>query len=96
MHLNNILAKLIRSLVAGGSEPIIRSIGGPKMKYLISEVQSTLDTWQTTSGVGFNIVNEDGAQIVTFVYLDPEHAAQARSLMQRAIEHSTLITAYGR
>ncbi len=39
----------------------------------------------TFEGVGFNILNESGAPIGTFGYLDPIDAARARELIEKAI-----------
>jgi hypothetical protein len=43
-------------------------------------------------GVGFNILNESGAPLVTFGYLDPIDAARARGLIEKAIVDAVLIT----
>jgi hypothetical protein len=42
-------------------------------------------------GVGFNIVNERGAPIVTFGYLDQSKATNARALIEKAIVDAALI-----
>jgi hypothetical protein len=67
--------------------------GGRPMKYRLSQVQSTGDNLGFFAGSGFNIVNEHGAPIVTFGYLDPRVAADARALIETAIENAALITA---
>ena len=46
--------------------------------------------------VGFNILNEHGAPIVTLGYLDPIDAARARGLIENAIVDAVLITGAGR
>jgi hypothetical protein len=49
------------------------------MKYQISQIQSARDDQVAFVGVGFNIVNERGAPIVTFGYLDQSKATNARA-----------------
>ena len=66
---------------------------GATVKYRLSQVQSTGDNLGFFAGSGFNIVNEHGAPIVTFGYLDPRVAADARALIEKAIENAALITA---
>ena len=50
------------------------------MKYRLSQVQSTRDVRLAFAGVGFNIVNERGAPIVTFGYLDQAKATKCPSV----------------
>jgi hypothetical protein len=66
------------------------------MTYQLSEVQATQDSRGAFEGVGFNILNEHGAPIVTFGYLDPLDAARARGLIEKAIVDAVLITGAGR
>ena len=66
------------------------------MKYRLGPVQSTGDNLGFFSGCGFNITNERGVPIVTFGYLDPKVAANARALIEQAIESAALIAAAGR
>jgi hypothetical protein len=47
-------------------------------------------------GIGFNIVDDHAAPIVTFGYLDPTDAANSRALMEKAIQNAVLITSVGR
>jgi hypothetical protein len=61
------------------------------MKYQISEIQSARDDQVAFVGVGFNIVNERGAPIVTFGYLDQSKATNARALIEKAIVDAALI-----
>jgi hypothetical protein len=65
------------------------------MKYRLSQVQSTRDDRLAFAGVGFNIVNERGAPIVTFGYLDQSKATNARALIEKAIVDAALIAAAG-
>jgi len=65
------------------------------MKYRLSQVQSTRDDRLAFAGVGFNIVNERGAPIVTFGYLDEAQATKARALIEKAIVDAALIAAAG-
>jgi hypothetical protein len=65
------------------------------MKYRLSQVQSTRDDRLAFAGVGFNIVNERGAPIVTFGYLDQAKATNARALIEKAIVDAALIAAAG-
>lgn len=61
----------------------------PTMKYRIdAEVKSASD------GYGFNILNERGAPIVTFAYVDQPEAEMARALIQDAIINAASITGY--
>jgi hypothetical protein len=66
------------------------------MTYQLSEVQATQDIRGAFEGVGFNLLNEHGAPIVTFGYLDPIDAARARGLIEKAIVDAVLITGAGR
>ena len=66
------------------------------MTYQLSEVQATQDIRGAFEGVGFNILNEHGAPIVTFGYLDPMDAARARGLIEKAIVDAVLITGAAR
>jgi hypothetical protein len=65
------------------------------VKYRVGPVQSTQDSQGQFAGSGFNITNEHGAPIVTFGYLDPRRAADARELVVQAIESAALIAGYG-
>jgi hypothetical protein len=47
-------------------------------------------------GVGFNILNERGAPIVTFGYLDPTDAVDARALIEDGIADAEFIVSAGR
>ena len=66
------------------------------MMYQLSEVQAMQDSRGAFEGVAFNILNENGAPIVTFGYLDPIDAARARGLIEKAIVDAVLITVAGR
>ena len=66
------------------------------MKYRLGQMQSTQDDQGAFAGVGFNILTDSGAPIVTFGYLDPRVAANARALIEKAIESAALIAASGR
>ncbi len=61
------------------------------MKYRLSQVQSARDDRTGFAGVAFNIVNERGAPIVTFGYLDQSKATNARALIEKAIVDAVLI-----
>ena len=61
------------------------------MKYRLSQVQSARDDQAGCAGVAFNIVNERGAPIVTFGYLDESKATNARALIANAIVDAVLI-----
>jgi hypothetical protein len=63
------------------------------MKYRLSQVQSARDDQAGFAGVAFNIVNERGAPIVTFGFLDQRKATTARALIEKAIVDAALITA---
>jgi hypothetical protein len=65
------------------------------MRYRVSQVQSTRDDRLAFAGVGFNIVNERGAPIVTFGHLDQAKATNARALIEKAIVDAALIAAAG-
>jgi hypothetical protein len=65
------------------------------MKYRLSQVQSTRDDRVAFAGVGFDIVNERGAPIVTFGYLDQRKATNARALIEKAIVDAALIAPAG-
>jgi hypothetical protein len=65
------------------------------MKYRISQIQSTQDDRGSFAGVRFKIVNERGAPIVTFGYLDHAKATDARALIEKAIVDAALIAAAG-
>ena len=66
------------------------------MKYRLSQVQSARDDLGSLAGVGFNIVDERGAPIVTFGYLDQAKATNARALIEKAIVDVALIAPAGR
>jgi len=61
------------------------------MKYRLSQVQSARDDRAAFAGVGFDIVNERGAAIVSFGYLDQSKATNARALIEKAIVDAVLI-----
>ena len=61
------------------------------MKYQISQIQSARDDQVAFVGVGFNIVNERGAPIVTFGYLDQSKATNARASIEKATVDAALI-----
>jgi hypothetical protein len=65
------------------------------MKYRLSQVQSTRDDRLAFAGVGFSVMNERGAPIVTFGYLDQAKATNARALIEKAIVDAALIAAAG-
>jgi hypothetical protein len=65
------------------------------MKYRLSQVQSARDDLGSFAGVGFNIVDERGAPIVTFGYLDQAKATNARALIEKAIVDVALIAPAG-
>jgi hypothetical protein len=65
------------------------------MKYRLSQVQSTRDDRLAFAGVGFSVVNERGAPIVTFGYLDEAQATKARALIEKAIVDAALIAPAG-
>ena len=65
------------------------------MKYRLSQVQSTRDDRLAFGGVGFSVVNERGAPIVTFGYLDEAQATKARALIEKAIVDAALIAPAG-
>lgn len=62
------------------------------MRYQVSEVQPTEDFRVAFAGVGFNVLDDRGAPIVTFAYLDATDAANARALLNQAIRNAMLIT----
>jgi hypothetical protein len=66
------------------------------IKVSARQVQSTQDDRRAFAGVGFNILNERGAPIVTFGYLDQSKATNARTLIEKAIVDAALIAAAGR
>ncbi len=61
------------------------------MKYRLSQVHSVRDDQVAFVGVGFNIVNERGAPIISFGYLDQSKATNARELIEKAIVDAALI-----
>jgi len=63
------------------------------MKYRLSQIQSTHDDRGSFAGVAFDIVNERGAPIVTFGFLDQRQATNARELIEKAIVDVALIAA---
>ena len=65
------------------------------MKYRLSQVQSARDDRLAFAGVGFDIVNERGAPIVSFGYLDQRKATKARALIEAAIVDAALIAPAG-
>ena len=65
------------------------------MKYRLSQVQSTRDDRLAFAGVGFSVVNERDAPIVTFGYLNQAKATSARGLIEKAIVDAALIAAAG-
>ena len=65
------------------------------MKYRLSQVQSARDDRVAFAGVAFNIVNERGAPIVTFGFLDQSKATNARALIEKAIVDAALIAPRG-
>jgi hypothetical protein len=65
------------------------------MKYRLSQIQSARDDRLAFAGVGFDIVNERGAPIVTFGFLDQRKATNARALIEKAIVDAALIAAAG-
>ena len=66
------------------------------MTYRVSQVQSMHDDRHALAGVGFNILNERGAPIVTFGYVNQRKATNARTLIEKAIVDAALISAAGR
>jgi len=66
------------------------------MRYRVGNVQSTDLGGTNGVGVGFNILNEHGAPIVSFAYLDPNDAEYARALIEGATANAALIAAAGR
>ena len=66
------------------------------MKYRLTEIQVTTHAGLDFSGVGFNILDEHGAPIVTFGYLDPGDAVKARKLVEGAIAEAKLVASAGR
>ncbi len=66
------------------------------MKYRLSQIQPTEDFRVPFVGIGFSIVDDHDAPIVTFGYLDPTDAANGRALMEKAIQNAVLITSVGR
>lgn len=65
------------------------------MTYRLSEVQSVSGDGGFFRGVGFNILDEHGAPIVTFGYLDGGDAVKARMLVEQAIGQAKLIASPG-
>ncbi len=65
------------------------------MKYRLSQVQSARDDRVAFVGVAFDIVNERGAPIVTFGFLDQRKATNARALIEKAFVDAALIAAGG-
>ena len=61
------------------------------VKYRLGEIQVTAHASLDFRGVGFNILDEHGAPIVTFGYLDPGDAVKARNLIEGAIAEAKLI-----
>jgi hypothetical protein len=61
------------------------------MRHRLGEVQST--DLGNLVGFGFNILNENGAPIVTFGYRDSTDAEKAWALVERAISNAVLIAA---
>jgi hypothetical protein len=75
-----------------------RLIGGRSLmqhRYRLGEVQSTMDSRRNFIGFGFNVLNELGAPIVTFAYVDKTDAAKAREQVKQTIANVTLIVAPG-
>ena len=77
------------------SLPAVGCAGRSAKKYRISQIQSARDDRLAFAGVGFDIVNERGAPIVTFGYLDQRKAINARALIEKAIVDAALIAAAG-
>jgi hypothetical protein len=65
------------------------------MRYRLSEVQPTENFRVAFAGVGFNVVDDRGAPIVTFGYLDQAKATNARALIEKAIVDAALIAPAG-
>lgn len=61
------------------------------MKYRLAEVQ-VIDG-HDFHGMGFDILDEHGASIVTFGYLDSGDAVKAHQLVERAIAEAKLVFA---
>ena len=65
------------------------------MKYRLSQVQLARDDRAGFVGLGFNIVNERGAPIVSFGHLDQKKATKAQALIEKAIVDAALIAPAG-
>ena len=63
--------------------------------FLPNAFMSLLSSTVSFDDVGFDIVNERGAPIVAFGYLDQRKATNARALIEKAIVDVALITAAG-
>jgi hypothetical protein len=61
------------------------------MNYKLSQVQSTMDDRRSPASPAFNILNQYGAPLVTFRYLDQKDAVTGHALIERAIAKAVLI-----
>ena len=58
--------------------------------YRLGEIQ-TIDRGTDFYGVGFSILNRNGATVVTFGYLDGGDAVKARALIEKAIAEAKFV-----
>ncbi len=58
--------------------------------YRLGEIQ-TIDRGTDFYGVGFSILNRNGAPVVTFGYLDGGDAVKARGLIEKAIAEAKFV-----
>jgi hypothetical protein len=77
------------AIAEGVSETVIAAV------LLLHDQNVSDDDRSSFAGVGFNIVDERGAPIVTFGYLDQAKATNARALIERAIVDVEMIAPAG-
>jgi hypothetical protein len=58
--------------------------------YRVGEIQ-TIDRGSDFYGVGFSILNRNGAPVVTFGYLDGGDAVKAHALVEKAIAEAKFV-----
>jgi hypothetical protein len=66
------------------------STQGETAMYRVGEIQ-TIDRGSDFYGVGFSILNRNGAPVVTFGYLDGGDAVKAHALVEKAIAEAKFV-----
>jgi len=65
------------------------------MKYRLGEIETVSDAGLDFQGIGFKVLDENGATIVSFGYLDPGDAVKARNFVAGAIAEAKMIKTAG-